>query len=81
MTDEVKARSNMILDSLKESADESESLAAELVQMLMRGEYDGRLTAQVRKEVNDINEAVTTIHDAIDNLTLYVNRKQQTHRL
>jgi len=81
MNESIKRRSLYILDSLTTSADETEYAADELVQMLIRGDDNRQLAPQVRQDVEKIREAVDTIKNCVTNISFYVNRKQETHRL
>lgn len=81
MTEQVKRRSLSILESLDEAVGQCEALSNEMVQMLIRGDDDGRLVPQVRADVATIRNAVDDIKLSTANLFAYVNRKQQTHRL
>lgn len=81
MNEAVKKRSLLILEALEGSANECEALATETVQMILRGDYDRQIPPQVRGDLERIRDAVEEIKLGLVNLTAYVNRIQETHRL
>lgn len=81
MNEVVKRRSLLILHALNNSADECEQLAEEVVAMLIRGDDNRRIAPQVRADVDNIRRAVEDIKNSIVNVEIYVNRRQETHRL
>lgn len=81
MNDLVKARSLQILSELDGASDNVSWLAEEMVRMLIRGDDNSVLPPQTRQDVERLREAAETIRACIINLSIYVNRKQPTHRL
>jgi len=81
MTEAVKRRTLVILEALSRSAVECEQLAQEVVSMLIRGDDNRRIAPQVSADVDTIRRAVDDISNSIASINVYVNRKQETHRL
>lgn len=81
MTEAVKRRTLVILEALSRSAVECEQLAQEVVSMLIRGDDSRRIAPQVSADVDTIRRAVDDISNSIASINVYVNRKQETHRL
>jgi len=81
MTEAVKRRSLLILEALNENSAECEQLAQEVVSMLIRGDDNRRIAPQVSAYVESIRKAVNDIKNSIADIEIYVNRKQETHRL
>lgn len=81
MTEQVKRRSLAVLAALRLSVEEAESLSNEVVQMIIRGDDNRRIPPTVSEDIEAIRDAVDTIKVRVENLDIYVNRKQQTHRL
>lgn len=81
MNEAVKRRSLLVLGALAGNAEECEQLAEEVVAVLIRGDGNRRIAPQISADVARIRHAVDDIKNSIANIEVYVNRRQDTHRL
>lgn len=81
MNEQVKRRSILMLESLEECADNMEAVANEVVRMVIRGDDNRQVPAVLRGPIDVILSAVNDIKSCVLDISAYVNRRQETHRL
>lgn len=81
MNESLKRRNIDTLGILTSTVNNVEELAEEVVRLLIASDDHHRLPPQVIQDTEIIKSSAETIRGAVDNISIYVNRKQPAHRL
>ena len=81
MNESLKRRNIDTLGILTATVNDIEELAEEVVRLLIISDDRHRLPPQVIDDTEIIKSSAEAIRGAVDNISVYVNRKQAPHRL